>query len=110
MKYFKIDTEKFPIKNIIGTIKDEDFYRVFSENVILEPKEYEYIFALEGEPGKCVEIKELAIADVNDDFVIVEPVMLVIPSDCITETYGEFLSESVSCGDSYIRECFFYFL
>lgn len=45
MRYFKIDTEKFPVKNIIGTIKDEDLYRVFSENVILEPKEYKYIFA-----------------------------------------------------------------
>ena len=63
-KIFQINTKKFPVENIIGTVSTEELYRTFLTETMLDLKEVsEYKFFVSADLKEKVEATEIIAVD-----------------------------------------------
>ena len=100
-KLFQISNEKFPVKNIIGTISTEELYKTFLTETMLDLKEatdYKY-FVLADSKKEKIETTEIIAVDSEKNDMIIKVKNLYLPKEALlisdeNLTFKDFVEEA----------------
>ena len=100
-KLFQINTKKFPVENIIGTVSTEELYRTFLTETMLDLKEvtdYKY-FVLADSKKEKIEATEIIAVDSEKNEIIIKVENLYLPKETLIVsdedlTFKEFVEEA----------------
>ena len=100
-KLFQINTKKFPVENIIGTVSTEELYRTFLTETMLDLKEvtdYKY-FVLADSKKEKIEATEIIAVDSEKNEIIIKVENLYLPKETLIVsdedlTFKEFVEET----------------
>lgn len=99
-KLFQISNEKFPVKNIIGTISTEELYRTFLTETMLDLKETsDYTFFVSADLKEKVEATEIIAVDSEKNEIIIKVENLYLPKEVLflsneNLTFKDFVEEA----------------
>ena len=72
-KLFQINTKKFPVENIIGTVSTEELYRTFLTETMLDLKEvtdYKYFVLADSKKEKIEATEIIAVDSEKNDMIM----------------------------------------